>query len=112
MKTKKLERRRAARIALSRERPLPIGVSFPAQVLEISSSGVLLGSKTALAIGERGQLRAAVGARSLDVAIEIRAVSRETQSSGGHRYRLGAAFVAINVEQRVLLMELLGVERN
>jgi len=91
---------------------LPLDVSFPAQVLEINVSGVLLESKTAMAIGERGELRARVGNRSLDVAVEIRHVSPETHSRGGLRYRLGAAFVAMTVEQRMLLLELLGVERN
>ena len=106
------ERRRLQRVAVTPLQRVPLGVSFPAQILELSASGVLLGSKTELAIGERGELRAMVGERSLNVAIEIRAVSHETRTRGGPRYRLGAAFVGLTVEQRVLLLELLGVERN
>jgi hypothetical protein len=112
MKAQRTERRRAARVNLSPEYRLPLAVSFPAQVLEINLSGVLLGSKTELAIGERGELRATVGNRSLDVAIEIRSVSQEMPSRAGLRYRIGAGFVAMTVEQRVVLLELLGAERN
>ena len=106
------ERRRAPRVELAPDCRLPLGVSFPAQVLEINQSGVLLGSKTELAVGERGELHATVGDRLLNVAVEIRAVSQETRTRGGPRYRLGAAFIGMTAEQRVLLLELLGVERN
>ena len=107
-----LERRRAPRVNISAECRIPLGVAFPAQVLEISPSGVLLGSKTELSIGDRGELRATVGARSIHIAIEIRNVSLETRTRGGSRYQLGAAFVGMTVEQRVLLLELLGAESN
>jgi hypothetical protein len=107
-----LERRRAPRVNLTPPCPVHLGVSFPAQVLEINRSGVLLGSKTELAIGDKGELRATVGERALHVAIEIRDVSLETRTRGGARYRMGAAFVGMNVEQRVLLLELLGSEQN
>jgi hypothetical protein len=107
-----VERRRVPRVNLSPPCRVPLGVSFPAQVLEINRSGVLLGSKTELAIGDRGELRATVGERALHIAIEIRDVSLETRTRGGSRYRLGAAFVGMSVEQRVLLLELLGSEQN
>src|SRR5256885_8894557 len=57
------ERRRAARVRLSPGCRLPFGMSFPAQVIEINLSGVLLGSTTDLPIGERGELRATIGGR-------------------------------------------------
>lgn len=88
-----------------------LDVSLPAQVLVINVAGVLLGSQTELAVGERGELRLEMGARSLDVAIEIRSVSTETHVHSGRRYRLGAAFVAMTAEQRVRLHELLGAEQ-
>ncbi len=111
MKTPTPERRRSQRIPIPGDGRVRLGVSFPAQVLEISPSGVLLASKTEAAIGERGELRARVGNRALHVVIEIRAVSQETQARGEARFRIGAAFVAMTAEQRVLLLEVLGVER-
>jgi hypothetical protein len=107
-----VERRRAPRVSVSPDRPLALGVSFSAQVLEINLAGVLLGATTEMAIGEQAELRATVEDRTLDVAIEIRAVSQETRPRGGRRYRLGATFVGMTVEQRMLLMEWLGMERN
>ena len=112
MKPSTLERRRSVRVNVSQPAALALAVSFPAQVLEISVSGVLLGSTRELPIGERGALRATVGAQVLDVAIEIRDVSQEKRLRGGSRYRMGAAFVDMTAEQRERLVVLLGVERN
>ena len=102
------ERRLAPRVTLSAECRIPLGLSCSAQVLDLSPSGALLASKTPLSIGDRGEVLATVGERSLRIAIEIRAVSFETRARGGPRYRLGAEFVEMTVEQRVLLLELLG----
>jgi c-di-GMP-binding flagellar brake protein YcgR len=106
------ERRRFARVEVPLAPALRLGVSFSAQVLEISLSGVLLASKSELSIGERGSLHAKVRDRLLDVAIAVRDVSEETRMRHGARYRIGAAFVDMTAEQRVLLEEMLGVERN
>ena len=106
------ERRRSPRVALSVECLVPLSMPCPAQVLDLSPSGALMASTTELSIGDRGELRATVGERALRIAIEIRAVSIETRSRGGSRYRLGAVFVGMTMEQRVLLLELLGAEPN
>jgi hypothetical protein len=106
------ERRRSPRVALSAECRVPLGIPCAAQVLDLSPSGALLASKTELSIGDRGELRATVGERMLRIAIEIRSVSLEARSRGGSRYRLGAVFVGMTMEQRVLLLELLGAEPN
>lgn len=108
MKAPIVERRRAVRLNVSPPLALALAVSFPAQVVEISVSGVLLGSKRELTVGERGAFRTTVGGQSLDVAIEIRGVSQEQRLRGGLAYRIGAAFVDMTSEQRVLLLELLG----
>ena len=86
-------------------------MSIPAQVVEISLSGVLLVSKRAMSVGERGTLRATFGSRALDVAIQIRSVAREQPPHGDAHYRIGAVF-DMSPEQRVVLADLLGVERN
>jgi len=44
-----------------------LNASVPVRVLDISRSGVSIGSKTELAVGDRGELRAAVGTESLSV---------------------------------------------
>jgi hypothetical protein len=106
------ERRRFARVNVPPAPALRLGVSFSAQVLEISRSGVLLASRSELSIGERGSLHANVRDRVLDVAIAVRDVSEEARVRHGARYRIGATFVDMGAEQRVLLDEMLGVERN
>src|SRR5580765_3764239 len=106
------ERRRIPRRPVETERIVSFGAPCQAQVLEINLAGVLLGSKTELEAGERGEFHATVGARPLRVGIEIRAVSRETRGRSGPRWQLGAAFVGMPAEQRALLLELLGVERS
>ena len=105
-----LERRGTPRVNVALDCRAELGVSCPAQILEISPAGILLASKTELSIGERAEFRATVGGRALRIVIEIRTVSRETRPRGGMRYRLGSAFVAMTVEQRVLLLELLGAD--
>jgi hypothetical protein len=112
LKVSMVERRRSVRVNVSPARPVPVAISMPAQVIEINVSGVLLKSKTEVPRGERGALRATLGDRALDVAVEIRDVAEETRSRGGPHYRLGAAFVDVAAEQRLLLLELLGVERH
>ena len=102
------ERRRETRVSLAPECRIPLGVPSSAQVMELSSSGALLASKTELAVGDRGELIATVGHRTLRIAIEIRTVSLETRARGGTRYRVGAMFVDVTIEQRVLLSQLLG----
>jgi hypothetical protein len=102
------ERRREVRVSLTPECRIPLGVPCSAQVLELSSSGALLASKTQLAVGDRGELLATIGDRTLRVAIEIRTVSLETRARGGSRYRMGSVFVDVTIEQRVLLSRLLG----
>ncbi len=104
------ERRRATRVEPASEHQLSLTVSLPVKVLDVSRSGVLLGSKTELAIGERAELRASVGPRSLTVIIEIRHLSTDPKARGGLQYRAGAVFVMLTAEQRLLLEQLLGAE--
>jgi hypothetical protein len=104
------ERRRAIRVQPADERRLALNVSLPVKVLDVSRSGVLLGSKTELTIGDRAELRASVGPRSLTVTIEIRHLSTDPKARGGLQFRAGAVFVMLTAEQRLLLEQLLGAE--
>jgi hypothetical protein len=105
------ERRRAPRVSTEQESRVSLAVSLPVEVLDISPTGVLLGSRTELAVGDRARLTATLGARVLSVVIEVRHVSIETKARGGIRYRAGAWFVAPTPEQSLLLEQLLGAER-
>jgi hypothetical protein len=107
----RIERRRTPRVEPAQESQLALDVSIPVQVIDISLSGVLLASKTELAVGERADLRAAVGARSVNVEIEIRRVFVDVNPPrGGVRFKAGAVFAPMSAEQRVMLEELLGAE--
>ncbi len=104
------ERRRAPRVHSAAESRLSLSVSLPVRVLDISRSGVLLGSKTELAVGERAQLSVSVASRSLSVVIEIRHVSIDANPRNGLRYRAGAVFVKLRAEERLMLEQMLGAE--
>jgi hypothetical protein len=105
-----LERRRGPRIELEAPQELSLEVSIAVQVLDISLSGVLLSSKTEVAVGDRAELKATLGERSVKLAIEIRRVIMETPTRSGHRYRAGAVFAQMSAEQRLVLEQLLGTE--
>jgi len=105
-----LERRRGPRLELEAPQELSLEVSIAVQVLDISLSGVLLVSKTEMAVGDRAELRAALGERSVKLTIEIRRVITETTTRTGHRYRAGAVFTPMSAEQRLVLEQLLGTE--
>jgi len=106
-----VERRRTPRIEPNGERTLSLGVSVPAEVVDISLTGVQLASKTVLRVGDRAELRATVGARTISVAIEIRRVALDGKPTrGGAPHRAGAVFAPANTEQRTMLEQLLGTE--
>lgn len=106
-----VERRRASRFEPAQKHELSIDVSIPVQVLDISLAGILLASKTEVSVGDRAELKATIGTRSISVVIEIRRVNMETAPTrGGHRYRAGAVFAPMSAEQRLLLEQLLGTE--
>jgi hypothetical protein len=104
------ERRRVTRVEPASEHRLSLTASLPVKVLDISRSGVLLGSKSELVLGERAELHAMVGPRPLTVTVEIRHLSIDPKARGGLQHRAGAVFVMLTAEQRLLLEQLLGAE--
>ena len=110
MKTPGIERRRTPRVQLLDGHTLSLNASVAVRVLDISRSGVSIGSKTELAVGDRAELRAAVGTESLSVVIEVKHVSIDTTVRCGIPYRAGATFVSRSVEQQLLLERVLGAE--
>jgi len=106
-----VERRRSPRVTPAQEYRLSLEISIPVQVLDISLSGVLLASRSELTVGDRAELRATVGTKSVATIIEIRRVSVDTAPTrGGARYRAGAVFAPMSADQRVVLEQLLGTE--
>jgi hypothetical protein len=104
------ERRRTTRVEPASAQQLSLTVSLPVKVLDVSRSGVLVGSKTELSIGERAELRVSVGSRTLTATIEVRHLSTDPRARGGLQYRAGAVFVTLTAEQRLLLEQMLGAE--
>jgi hypothetical protein len=106
-----IERRRSERITSEEEHRLLLDVSIPVEVLDISVSGIQIASAKELAVGDRSELRATLGQRSVTIVIEIKRVTIETEPTRhGLRYRAGAVFGPMSVEQRVTLEQMLGTE--
>jgi hypothetical protein len=104
------ERRRAPRVVPAPDSRLSISVPLPVRVMDISRSGVLLESKTELAVGDHAELRATIGSQSLSVVVEIRHVSTDAKARNGLRFRAGAVFVTLRAEERLMLEQMLGAE--
>lgn len=93
------ERRRGSRAATS-ELEVMVPTSITVQVLDISLGGVLLASSTDLPVGHRAGLRMVLGSEPCAVQVEIRHGANLGEAHGEGRYRLGAAFVALDEECR------------
>jgi len=104
-----IERRRLPRVAVD-ERRIVLKTSISTQVLDLGRGGMLLGSPSALSIGDQAELVTTIGAESFAVPVEIRHVSIDPQRRGGVRYRAGAAFAGAGERDRMLLDRLLGAE--
>jgi hypothetical protein len=108
-----VERRRTLRAAPPDGRELTLDISLPVEMLDISLSGVQLASRAPLKVGERAELRASIGSRAISLMIEVRRVAPAQQPSrGGARYRVGATFDPMSVEQRLALEQVVGMERS
>jgi hypothetical protein len=105
------ERRRLLRATVGEPHELTFEASIPVQVLDISLSGVLLASRSPLAIGDCAELKATLGRRTIHLVVEVRRISVDhNPPRGGARYRAGAVFAPMSAEQRVELEQLLGAE--
>ena len=85
--------------------------AVPVQIIDISLAGVQFVSKTEMVVGERAELKATFGSRTVNVPVEIRRVSPQANAvRGGMRYWAGAVFGPMSAEQKVLMEQLLGAE--
>ena len=106
-----VERRRSPRAEPAGEHKLTLDITMPVEVLDISLTGVQLASNSELSVGDRAELRTAVGSRSVTMTIEIRRVALDPKPTRtGIRYRAGAVFDTVSAEQRVMLEQFLGTE--
>lgn len=69
---------------------------------------MMLVSKAPLAVGDRGEVQATVGTRSVWIPIEVRHVSVEHGDRNDFRYRVGAAFSPLTPADRASIVALFG----
>jgi hypothetical protein len=105
-----VERRRAPRLAATRDAQMSRPAWTTVEILDISTSGVLFEAPQSLEVGERGQLRMRLGDRSFAAEIEVRREEPHPAPSGG--YRVGAAFTALDDGNRATLEGFIGTARN
>ena len=106
-----VERRRSLRVEPAGEHKLTLDITMPVEVVDISLTGVQLASSAELSVGDRAELRTAIGPRSVTAAIAVRRVAPDQKPTrAGTRYRAGAVFDAVSTEQRMALEQLLGTE--
>ena len=106
-----LERRRWTRVECAEDCQVMLDESIPVRVVDVSRSGILVTTKTPLPVHARAALSVVVRGRSFNTMVEIRHASVDRKVRAGTRYRAGAAFAPLDVEQRVQLEQLLGTER-
>lgn len=95
-----LERRRQVRVPVRQLVPeVSLPVSATVQLLDISESGVLLGSVQPLDVGRRAQLRLRIGTEPLTVMVEVRRLAPAPRP-GQASYKMGAEFVDLEDEAR------------
>jgi hypothetical protein len=89
-----LDRRRTPRVAVGNGHQVGTPLALTVRLVDISASGVLISSPQRLAIGQRARLRTTLGARPLNVEVEVRRVADHPgEGNGRGRFRLGASFV-------------------
>jgi c-di-GMP-binding flagellar brake protein YcgR len=95
-----LERRRYPRVDVRRDGlDIVLPTTAAVQILDISESGVLLGSSQPLEVGKRAQLRTRLGPEPLTLTLEIRRVANGNRQGQG-MFKLGAEFVELDEENR------------
>ena len=106
-----VERRRVPRVSPNQSYEVLLATTVPVQVIDISPTGLQLTSKFPLAVGDHGELRTSIGTQSVRVNVEIRRVAMENGAlRGGARYRAGAVFGTMTVDQQILLKQGFGPE--
>ncbi|HEY3383888.1 MAG TPA: PilZ domain-containing protein [Vicinamibacterales bacterium] len=96
-----LERRRAPRISFSNDHRIGLPLSLTVRLVDISAGGVLISSTQPMTVGQRARLHTTLGAEPFTVEVEVRRVADAgADANGSGRYRMGAAFTALDSTAR------------
>jgi hypothetical protein len=103
------ERRAAVRFIAGTDAELGQPNWSTVELIDISTTGVLFSSPTALDVGERGELRVRLGEGSFAAQIEMR--RSDLRKTPHTSYRVGAAFVSLDEGSRLHLEDFIGYAR-
>ena len=96
------DRRRAARAAIADTELSVLAFPIPVRLLDISLGGVLLESRHAVDLGQRGTLRFNFSGVPFSAEVRVERVDR-SPAGAAPRFAIGAAFVALSrSDQRVI----------
>lgn len=105
-----VERRRHPRIPIRRDGvEIVLPTTATVQLLDISETGVLLGSLQRLEAGRRALLRTRLGTEPVTLAVEIRRVVNGGREGLG-TFKLGAEFVNLDEDARRRIERFLKVD--
>ena len=105
-----MERRATPRFIAGSDAELDQPQWATVELIDVSTTGVLFSSPTLLPLGERGELRARLGAASFSTQIEVRRTAPPRPPSQGHR--VGASFVSLPEGSRLHLEDFIGNARH
>ena len=106
-----LERRRYPRVAPPIDLELAIPVVENAEILDISSQGILLSMTSELRLGQRAHVRVLLNREPFSAMIEVLRVDPGTLGVGQRRFHVGALLVSVDDAARRTLRRFLGNEK-
>lgn len=102
-----VERRRHERVEPAEEVRLDVPVVVHAEVLDLSRSGALISTSAGLQVGQRAELQVLLERQPFTARFEVRRVELGTETPGGRRYRVAAAFQSLDEKSRQALKRFL-----
>jgi hypothetical protein len=97
-----MERRRSSRVQLPEHEYCELHLVLPVRLLDISVSGVFVGSDVQLPVGTQGQLRFGIDANGFAPTVEVKRPARTPQGEG-----FGVVFRSMDAGSRRRLEEFL-----
>ncbi|HYE88924.1 MAG TPA: PilZ domain-containing protein [Vicinamibacterales bacterium] len=97
------DRRRVPRPLIADTELSVLAFPIPVRLLDISLGGVLLETSHPVDLGANGTLRFNFGGVPFSADVKVERVDRSASDTGADRYSIGAAFVALSLQdQRVI----------
>lgn len=106
-----LDRRRYPRVAPPADLELSVPFVDDAEVIDISSRGILLSMAPELRVGQRAHVRVLLHREPFSAMVEVLRVDPGTQGVGPRKYRVGALIVSMDDSARRTLRRFLGDEK-